>query len=84
MANKLEPSRIYDTIATIELAIEARWQVDSPLMQWNAMEGVLRSILKRVQAESISHMHAIALIDEAIAAFTRRGNEIKPDAEKFV
>lgn len=54
-------------------AIIAEWNIERhQQMDWLGMENVLRNILRNYSTEP----DCIAIIDDCIAAFTRRGHEL--------
>jgi hypothetical protein len=57
---------------TIHLNIDVAWE--DKRMNWLGMENTLRDILEWCVAGGCTASRAVILIDETIAAFTKRGN----------
>ena len=63
-------------VLTITERIDAAWHERSPDgVEWLGLEDILRRILKKASAEE-QNSPTLRLIDEALAAFTRRGYAI--------
>lgn len=63
--------------------IEAQWDNDThrrsgARMDWIGMESLLRNIIRLYRYGRADGDEAISLVDDAMAAFTRRGNELPP------
>lgn len=63
--------------------IKNQWEIKSIKMDWLKMESTLRDILtcyknsQNTNPEPMSAVEALTLIDECVAAFTKRGNVLK-------
>lgn len=49
-------------------------------IDWLSLETLVRDILRASNAQLITDKHALLLIDETFAAYTRRGNELSPQS----
>lgn len=59
-------------LSSIRGTIASQYKIKHPKMNWLALEQCLRQILKSVPENSINDY--VLLIDDALAAFTRRGH----------
>ncbi len=66
------------TVDEIKALISAQWKMSTTKkINWEGLESVARSILREEDCKSITAEEALKLIDEAIAAWTLRGRELK-------
>jgi len=64
-----------------EVLIENAWNVKEPrlrvFMNWSGLEDCIRQLLRDYKNELRDPDSCLTLIDDAVAAFTRRGYELK-------
>ena len=74
-------------MSEVEARIENAWEKHKPgvkgrlKMDWLGLEHTLRLILLAYKREVYDPDSTILLMDEALAAFTRRGHELPPKEE---
>ena len=61
---------------TVGETIQAAWMSRSIKVEWLLLETTLRQILKNYKDNHLNPTDALMLVDEAVAAFTKRGNEL--------
>jgi len=61
-------------LSGIQRALDKAWQTRSPKMEWLMMETVQRDVFDALKADEITERQALSLINDSIAAFTRRGH----------
>jgi hypothetical protein len=61
----------------IQYLISREWEGGGRKVNWQELETIIRAVLRHANKGSIRDGDALVLIDEAIAAYTRRGNELE-------
>lgn len=61
---------------SIQSAIEAEWKEESGRMDWLGMEQLIRLTLRAFRVNELKPNEIINKIDEIVAVFTKRGNEL--------
>lgn len=66
------------TLEEIHAAIEAEWRRKPPYdVWWGDMEDLQRAVLRLWRSGELDAADACENIDEILAAFTRRGSEVR-------
>jgi hypothetical protein len=62
------------SISVIQQVIDKQWESKVIKMQWIEMESLIQDVLLNVHADKTLPEQGISLINEILAAFTRRGH----------
>lgn len=63
----------YSYLEQIQNKIKAAWQDSDPTVKWHQLELIQRDIIRTWRNNRVHSDDAIDLLDEALAAFTKRG-----------
>ena len=66
-----------NTLDKVKAQIELQWDKTPVKTDWIDMEACLRSILRENHVKTINDATTVYLMDEAIAAFTGRGGQLR-------